>query len=219
MRLPLLSAPIVFLLCATVAWADTVTPTTHFRWHDAQGIVHYSDSIPPEAVRFGYDIVNDQGLLVRHVEREKTAAERATAAAEAGRQAAAKRAAQQQALADTQLLSAYPNEAELKETHEARLAQMQQSINTTQSNLRSQEQSLADLLAHAAELERSSEPVPAYLRKRVTDQRQSVADERNEVARMQREREQTARQFDAELQHYRELRAKAMEAEASNGTQ
>jgi hypothetical protein len=219
MRLPLLSAPIAFLLCATVAWAGSVTPTTHFRWRDAQGIVHYSDSIPPEAVRFGYDIVNDQGLLVRHVEREKTAAERATAAAEAARQAAAKRAAQQQALADTQLLAAYPNEAELKEAHQAKLAQMQQSISTTESNLHSQEQSLADLLAHAAELERSGEPVPAYLRKRVTDQRQSVADERNEVARLQRERQQTARQFDAELQHYRELRAKAMEAEAASGTQ
>ncbi|MGH8212364.1 MAG: DUF4124 domain-containing protein [Rhodanobacteraceae bacterium] len=219
MRLPLMSAPIAVLLCASIAWADNVTPTTHFRWHDAQGIVHYSDSIPPEAVRFGYDIVNDQGLLVRHVEREKTPAERAAAAAEAARQAAAKRAVQQQALADTQLLAAYPNEAGLKEAHQARLAQMQQSINTTQSNLHSQEQSLADLLAHAAELERSGEPVPAYLRERVTDQRQSVADERNEVARMQHEREETARQFDIELQHYRLLRAKAQEAEAAGATQ
>lgn len=219
MRLSLPPALIFVLLCASTAWAGNATPTTHFRWHDAQGVVHYSDSIPPEAVRFGYDIVNDQGLLVRHVEREKTATERAAAAAEAARLAAAKRAAQQQALADTQLLAAYPNETELKEAHQAKLAQMQQSIHTTQSNLRSQEQSLADLLAHAAELERSGEPVPAYLRKRVIDQRQSVADERNEVARMQHEREQTAQQFDVELQRYRTLRAKALEAEAASGTQ
>ncbi len=211
MRLPAL---IPLLLCASAVWAGNVTPTTHFRWRDAQGVVHYADSIPPEAVRFGYDVVNDQGLVVRHIEREQTATERAAAAAEAARQARTKRAAEQQELADRQLLSAYPNEAELKEAHEAKLAQMQQSINTTQSNLRSQEQSLADLLAHAAELERTGQTVPPFLRKRVTEQRQSVADERNEVARMQRDRRQTAQQFDVEMQRYRMLRAKE-QAEAS----
>jgi len=218
MRPNLLFASFALTCFAAAAVAQNVTPTTHFRWHDAQGVVHYSDSIPPEAVRFGYDVVDDQGLLVRHVDREKTPAERAAAAAEAARLAAAKRATEQQELADRQLLSAYPNEAELKEAHQAKLAQMQQSINTTQSNLRSQEQSLADLLAHAAELERNGQPVPAYLRKRVADQRQSVADERNEVARMQREREQTAQQFDAEMQRYRMLRAKEQQAEAADGT-
>ena len=219
MRPSLLSTAFLLTCLASAAAAQNVTPTTHFRWHDAQGVVHYSDTIPPEAVRFGYDVVDDQGLLVRHVDREKTAAERAAAAAETARQAAAKRAADQQELADRQLLSAYPNEAELKEAHDSKLAQMQQSITTTQSNLRSQEQSLADLLAHAAELERSGQPVPPYLRKRVTDQRQSVADERNEVARMQHEREQTAQQFDAEIQRYRMLRVKEQQAEAASGAQ
>ena len=215
MRPILLAASIAILFCSTT-WAGDVTSTTHYRWRDAQGGLHYSDSIPPDAVRFGYDILNDQGLLVRHVDREKTPAERAAAAAEAAREAAAKRAADQQALADRQLLAAYPNEAELKEAHEAKLAQMQQNINTTQQNLRSQEQNLADLLAHAAELERSGQPVPPFLRKRVTDQRQSVADERNEVAKLQRQRADTARQFDAELLRYRAMRTKER-AEMSGG--
>ncbi|MER3546553.1 MAG: DUF4124 domain-containing protein, partial [Rhodanobacteraceae bacterium] len=103
-------APFAALLFCAVAWAGDNTPTTHYRWRDAQGGLHYSDSMPPDAVRFGYDIVNDQGLLVRHVDREKTPAERAAAAAQAEREAAAKRAADSQALADRQLLAAYPNE-------------------------------------------------------------------------------------------------------------
>lgn len=214
MRLALLSASFAALLCvAASAGAGDNTPTTHYRWHDAQGGLHYSDSIPPDAVRFGYDIVDDNGLLVRHIDREKTPQERAAAEAEVARAAAAKRAASQQALADQQLLAAYSNEAELRETHKARLAQMQQNINTTQSNLRSQEQNLADLLAHAAELERSGKPVPAELRKRLADQRKTVADERNEIAHLQNEREATAKRQDAELQRYRSL-----SAEAQSGT-
>lgn len=216
MRLALLCASTVALLClGTAAAAGDNTPAFHYRWHDAQGGLHYSDSIPPEAVPLGYDIVDGNGLLVRHVDREKTPAERAAAEAAAAKAAAAKRAADAQALADRQLLAAYPNEAELREAHQAKLAQMQQSIDTTQSNLRNQEQNLTELLAHAADLERSGKPVPPELRKRLADQRESVADERNEVARLQSERQDMAKQLDAELQRYRMLSAKS-QANASN---
>jgi hypothetical protein len=211
LRLALLHASMAALVSvsAIAAKHDTTTPIFHYRWHDAQGGLHYSDSIPPDAVRLGYDIVDDNGLLVRHVDREKTPAERAAEQAEAAKAAAAKRAADSQALADRQLLAAYPSETELREAHHARLAQMQQTIDTTQQNLRSQEQNLAELLAHAADLERSGKPVPAALRKRLADQRQSVADERNEVAHLQAQREDTAKQLDAELQRYRTLSAQA----------
>jgi len=213
MRLALLSASIATLLCfSTIAAARDNTPIFHYRWHDAQGGLHYSDSIPPSAVGLGYDIVDDNGRLVRHIEREKTPQERAAADAEAARIAASKRDADRQKLADTQLLAAYPNEAELREAHQAKLAQMQQGINTTQQNLRSQEQNLAELLAHAADLERSGKPVPAELRKRLTDQRQTVADERNAVMHLQKQREAAAIQLNAELQRYRVLSAKAQSA-------
>ena len=212
MRLVPSSALLAATLCvagiACAANSDVSRPRTHYRWHDAQGGLHFGDSIPPGEVRFGYDIVNDQGLVVRHVDREMTPQERAAAAAEAARIAAAKRAAQQQALADQQLLAAYPTAAELHEAQQARLAQMQQGIKTTQSNLHTQEQDLADLLAQAAEMERSGKPVPPYLRKRVAEQRKIVAGERDQVTQMQHDREQTARKLDAELQRYRALRAK-----------
>lgn len=210
MRPVLLSISIAALLClSTLAAAGDITPAFHYRWHDAHGGLHYSDSIPPDAVYLGYDIVNDKGFLVRHVDRQKTPAERAAAEAEAARDAAAQRAARNQAQADRQLLASYPSEAELREAQQAKLAQMQQSIDTTQSNLRSQEQNLTELLTHAADLERSGKPVPAELRKRLADQRQNVTEERNEVARLQGEREATARQMDTELQRYRMLSAKA----------
>ena len=216
MRVALLSALIAALLCLSTAAGAVGTPSSfHYRWHDAQGGLHYSDSIPPDVVPLGYDIVDDNGFLVRHVERQKTPAERAAADAEAARVAAVQRAAQNQASADRQLLASYRSEAELREAQQAKLAQMQQSIDTTQSNLRGQEQNLTELLAHAADLERSGKPVPPELRKRLADQRQSVADERNQVTHLQSERETTARQMDAELKHYRLLSAPSRDATAA----
>lgn len=209
MRLAALSVSIALLCLSGAVLARDNTPAFHYRWHDAQGGLHYSDSIPPGAVHLGYDIVDDNGRLVRHVDREKTPAERAAAEAEAAKAAAAKRAADEQALADRQLLAAYPTEAELREAHQARIARMQQTINATQQNLRSQEQNLAELLAHAADLERNGKPVPPDLRKRLADQRQTVADERDELAHLQSGRETTAKQLDEELQRYRMLSAQS----------
>lgn len=196
------------LLIAGGASAANDAPTTHYRWRDSGGGLHYSDAIPPDAVRLGYDVLNADGMLVRHVNRELTPQERAAAAAQAAHAAAVKRAADNQALADRQLIAAYPTEAELREAQQAKLAQLQQGMQTTRMNLRSQEQSLADLLAHAAELERSGKPVPAFMRERLTTQRASVTGERNAMAQMQRQIDATAQQFVDELQHYRAMRAK-----------
>ncbi|MDQ2972048.1 MAG: DUF4124 domain-containing protein [Rhodanobacteraceae bacterium] len=206
-----ISKPIVIgalLLFAGGAVAQNDTPSTHYRWRDAAGGLHYSDAIPPGAVRFGYDVLNADGLLVRHVNRELTPQERAAVAAQTAQAAAVKRAADQQALADRQLIAAYPTEAELREAQQAKLAQLQQGMQTTRMNLRSQEQSLADLLAHAAELERSGKPVPNFMRERLVTQRASVTGERSAMAQMQRQIDATTQQFADELQRYRTLRAK-----------
>ncbi|HOV58555.1 MAG TPA: hypothetical protein PLN91_11805, partial [Rhodanobacteraceae bacterium] len=62
----------VLLGLGLTAQAAEQDPRHRFKWRDEQGNLHIEDSIPPEAARLGYDIVNAQGLLVRHVERQKT---------------------------------------------------------------------------------------------------------------------------------------------------
>ena len=74
----LLSAAVACGMCAP-AFAAPPTPTTHYRWTDASGVVHFGDTIPSSALAGGYDIVNAQGMVVRHVERELTPAERRAA--------------------------------------------------------------------------------------------------------------------------------------------
>ncbi len=52
------------------AAAQDKDPRHRFRWKDTQGNLHIEDSIPPADAKLGYDIVNAQGILVRHVERQ-----------------------------------------------------------------------------------------------------------------------------------------------------
>lgn len=204
----LLPAVLLAASVVTPARATDNTPVVHYRWKDAAGVVHFSDTIPASALAGGYDVVNNDGQVVRHVSRELTPAERQAAAVEAARAAAAKRAAQQRSLEDTQMLSAYPTDKDLQQSQQAQLQQIQTDIATLETNLRSQESTLTDLLAHAADLEHSGKPIPPYVNTRISEQRESVSEERNALAKRRADLANTRTKFAAQLQRYRMLRAK-----------
>ncbi|MGH8215888.1 MAG: DUF4124 domain-containing protein [Rhodanobacteraceae bacterium] len=193
---------------ASSAFAADDAPTTHYRWKDASGVVHFGDTIPSSALAGGYDIVNSRGMVVRHVSRELTPAERRATAATVARETAARREVQQRKMEDAQLLAAYPSEHELEESQQAQLHQIQTDIATLETNLRSQEDSLTELLAHAADIEHSGKPIPPYVNKRIADQRQTVNSERSALAQRHTDYTKAEAQFATRLAHYRSLRAK-----------
>jgi hypothetical protein len=197
------------LLMAGVAVGDPPTPTTHYRWKDASGIMHFSDTIPPSALAGGYDIVNNQGMVVRHVARELTPAERKAAAAAAAKATTARRLARQQGVEDAQLLAAYPTDKALEASQKAQLGQLENEITALQTNLHSQEDSLTELLGQAADLEHAKKPIPPYLHKRIADQRKTVNAERNALAQRHDNLAGTKAKFAAQLERYRALRAKS----------
>lgn len=204
--LPVLASAL--LLLAGTAAADPPTPTTHYRWTDTAGVVHFGDTIPSSALAGGYDVVDNEGRVVRHVGRELTPAERKAAAIAAAKVAEAKRQAQQQSIEDAQMLSAFPTEQALAESQQGQLKQMQVQVTTLETNLRNQEGSLTELLGHAADMEHNKQPIPPYIHTRIAEQRQTVNAERNALARQQNDLAQAKLKFAAQLDHYRKLRAR-----------
>jgi hypothetical protein len=209
-RLALILLPALLLAACAPAQAAATdnTPSVHYRWTDTAGVVHFGDTIPASALAGGYDIVNNDGRVVRHVARELTPAERQAAAAAAAREAAARRAVQQQNLADTQMLSAYPTDKDLQQSQQAQLKQIETDIATLQTNLRSQEDSLTDLLSHAADLEHAKQPIPPVVSKRISEQREAVNGERHALAQRHTDLVNAQAKFAAQLRRYRALRAK-----------
>src|SRR5882724_966370 len=152
-----------FLAAFALGFALTAAAAGHnrYKWKDPQGNLHFDDALPTDALQFGYDVVNSQGLVVKHVDRTKTAQEIKAADETAALQAAQKRAADEQVQADQQMLAAYPDERDLASAQQAQMDVIEQNIYTIQLSLNSQEKSLTDLLTHAANLEHNGTPVPA----------------------------------------------------------
>lgn len=192
----------------TLALAQQPTGGQRYKWHDAEGNLHYSDTLPPEAAKAGYDVVNASGIVVKHVDRAKTADELAAAKAEQAKAAADKQVADSQARSDQQMLAAYPTEDDLKRAQHQQLDMLDQTVTAAKMSMQSQEKSLAELLNHAAELDRSGKPVPATLAKQIADLRTRIDEQRGYSKRKDDERKAAAMRFDNDLSHYRVLKAK-----------
>lgn len=206
MRKPLLVIAAVALLAGLSVHAQN-TGNVRYKWYDGQGLVHFSDSLTVEAMKYGYDLVNDRGMVVQRVPRQLNAAERAAANKLAAEQAAKQRAAQERANADAQMLAAYPDEESYRISLQQALDTIDQQIHTTRINLRSQEKALTDLLARAAELENAKNPVPKFLADSIAQQRTVVGTLRDTLRRQQTLRSDTVQQQVGQLAHYREVRA------------
>lgn len=211
-----LTAAALIVLCFTAAAQDK-DPRHRFKWKDAQGNLHIEDTISPADARLGYDIVNAQGLLVRHVERQKTEEELAQAKAAAEKAEADKKAAAEQASRDAQMLAAYPNEDELKKAQEAQLTLVKQNIDTATAGMKSQEKSLSEMLAHAGELERDGKAVPPATKKQIDTLKAGIAEQKRILDKREQERATMQQQFEAELVHYREVKAQQEEKRKGKG--
>ncbi|GAB3790960.1 DUF4124 domain-containing protein [Dyella agri] len=191
-------------LCAMQAASSN---GVRYKWVDGKGQLHFSDSLSPDALKYGYDVVNDQGLVVSHVQRQLSSEERAAAQKQAALQAAAQRAAQDRARADEQMLSTYPDEAAYKAALQQTLANMDQQIHTSKLNLRSQEQALTELLGRGAEFEHNKQPLPKFLQDGIAKQRGVVSELQAVLQRQLAQREQATQAQVQQLAHYRALQA------------
>jgi hypothetical protein len=190
--------------------AQPVDSSMHnrYRWKDTHGVVQYSDTLPAEALQLGYDVLDAQGMVVRHTDRAKTAEERKADAAAAAAQAEVNQRAAEAAKADQQLLVAYTSEEDLAAAQQAKLDAVDQTVANVRVSQADQEKALSEQLAHAATFERDNKPVPALVQQQIEALRKNIETQKTFIEHKQSERAAIAQKSIAELAHYRELRAK-----------
>ncbi len=206
MRLTLWPVAVTFLglaLCAQAGPRQQNDATHRYRWVDSTGLLHFSDSLNHEALSRGYDVFDASGRIVRHVPGQDPATPAGTSQEQTQAQTA-----QQQQQRDRQLLTAYPTEADFKAAQQARLDDLDRSMQTIRMNLKSQEDNLANLLARAAGFSNQDQDVPASLQQRIDRQRAAVAEQQQRLQRQQARKSKASRQAATELARYRALRAR-----------
>jgi hypothetical protein len=205
MRHPLLLA----LAVAGLLGSLDVDAQKLYRWVDKDGVVRYSDQVPPEAVNEERQTLDRRGMTVDRVDRAMTPEERAAHELELAEQARIARDEEEQRKLDAILLGTYQSEADLERTYKERFAMAEQSVEAIQIGIGSQEKSLADLLSHAADLERNGKPIGDKLKQSIDTARKQVTQQRVQLARRQAEQAALQREYFLTLERYRGLKESA----------
>ncbi|HET7032182.1 MAG TPA: DUF4124 domain-containing protein [Casimicrobiaceae bacterium] len=188
-----------------------------YKWVDEKGVVHYTDTLPPEAVDKARTELNKQGVEVKKTDKALTPEQRRANEQDSQRQRELARQQEEIARRDRALLSSYTSEAEIDL---ARKRSLQTIDNVVQSTLAYSDQ----LNKRKAEIETKKEelkgkPVIAVLDRELESIDAELVRQAELIEQKKRETDMVVAKYDADKQRWRELvAAKAAENPKSVAT-
>ncbi len=201
--------PVLLLaLLAGAAGAQSDKDKKLYRWVDKNGQVHYGDSVPAEYAEQDRDVLNRQGVAVGREEGTITPEEAAAKAAEEK----TARDEQKRKLRDRVLLQTYQSVKELEVLRDNRLE-------LVDAQLTIQEQSLSNLRAQRAQIERQAAryapintaadaaALPDELAADIERSASDIVTQEANLVKRRNERESIRLNFETDIKRYEELRA------------
>ncbi|HFE39281.1 MAG TPA: hypothetical protein ENK06_12855 [Gammaproteobacteria bacterium] len=129
----------------------------YYVYEDPRGRTHIVDSIPGDAIKFGYKIVNDKGVTIREVPSLASQIKKARVEA---RLSKAQRAKNAQRERNERLLRRFTSLEDIRETGNKKILALQTQIDITNNYIKSYKKNLRLLESQADALNNRLEPVP-----------------------------------------------------------
>lgn len=192
------------LLAAFVVQADE---TKYYRWVDADGIVHYGDSIPPEYAELPKQVVNDYGVTVNNLAGKKTDEE-----IEAERRAEEMRVAQElQQRADQALLATYLSVEEILMHRDRRVELFQAQSRVTELYLSNLNRRLDGLREEAAKYQPYSEDseapmIPQELAEDLRKTKETIERHQSNLKKFRADEQQIITRFAGDISRFKILK-------------
>ena len=193
---------------AGVAQAATPRGTGRvtYKCLNEKGEIYYSDRYVPEKCTGGGSQINDRGLTVKKIERQMTPEEREAADQKKREEEAQRLIDDEQRRVDNVLLQSFVTEEDLTRAHEKEIRVVDTDIKAHQLVLKSQERNLTDMLAQAADAERTGQPVPTKVANNIGLLRGQVEAQRALIASKENRRAELRAIYQSQLKRFRELK-------------
>jgi hypothetical protein len=206
----LLAAVTVAIPAAAIAQRRE-EPQLLYRWVDEHGIVHYTDSIPPEHADRDRAILNDQGVRVGFEEGEITDVERAELDLRDAAEAARRQERLEAARRDRMLLETYGSVRDIEDLRNRRLELLESQIKVTElylANLRKRLATLEDeARRYKPHAERADAPeLPENLALDMSRTTASIDLYEQTLARTRVDQERLRSAFEQDIVRFKELK-------------
>lgn len=178
-----------------------------YRWVDTDGVVHYSDQIPPEQAPADRQVLNQYGVPIKAEQGAKSQSELAAEKHANDEREAARAAAERDAV----LLSTYLSVDEIEALRNRRVDLIEGQISLTESYLQSLNQKLAELQKEASAFKPYShdpeaEPIDAALAQELSDTLDSIALYQKTLLDTRTRQTRLIGEFDSAIARFKELK-------------
>jgi len=178
-----------------------------YRWIDAEGQVHYGDSIPVEYSEFPKDVLNDHGVAVQILEGKKTAEQLEADRIENERQVAV----ELQLRADKALLATYLTVEEILMHRDRRVELFQAQSRVTELYLSNLARRLEGLRADSANYKPYSENadapmIPEVLANHLRETKETIDRHERNLKKFQSDEQQIISRFAGDISRFKTLK-------------
>mgnify|MGYP003630031935 CR=1 FL=1 len=188
-----------------LAFAPLLQAKELYRYRNAEGNVVVDYQVPAEYVGKGYEVLNDEGMVIRVVPRELTEEEKKAADAQKKQEEAAR--AEQERLRewDESLMLRYSTVADIEAARERALSNLRIRLSILKGNRRSLKQKIENYQAEAADIERSGRQVDMPRLRAIEELQSEIGVTERAIADRQREIEEVAAEYQTDIERFEQL--------------
>ena len=201
----LLRAAAMFIVCV-MAPAHGEGSANLYRWTDENGVIHYTDQIPPNQVEKGHAELTEQGLRVRVVPPAPTIEEIKLEKELQHLRNQQVRLIEQQRAADRALLRTFSSVEDLLMARDRKIAVLDAAIQIDRGNIRRQQEWLEGRRTEATNLERENKPIPQQLTEGIRKSEDYIRESYATVVDREQQKEKIRRDFNRDLKRFRQLK-------------
>lgn len=179
-----------------------------YRCRDAQGQVHYGDSMPPACHDLDVEVLDQHGMVIREIEGARTREARlAREAAEAAERQKREAATQH----DRMLIDTYLTVADIERLRDQRLELLEVQYRVTQQNIASLQERQTRLQQQISRFKpyssnENAPPLPDYLAEEMVNTVNSLKVYQAALEENKREQEELRRAFERDIRRFKELK-------------
>ncbi len=172
-----------------------VLAVNFYRYENDEGRKVMTQTLPPDVVSRGYEVLNERGMVIKVVPRALTKEELA-AQAEAERQ---KRLDAEQLERDKQLLAIFSSPKDAERARDRKLEAIDVYISVTRGNITKLQNEYNTAQSQAAARERSGEKVPDYLVSKMESFARQIRRAEESIAEKELEKEAIREEYQKDI--------------------
>jgi len=207
--MPMMSRPLPAALLCIAALLQGLSPVALsrdlYRYYDGEGKMVIDYRVPTEYAGAGYEVLNEDGVVIKVVPKELTEEEKQQRNALEIQQAAAEAERERLRKWDESLLLRYSTIADIEDMRERSLRDLRIRVSILKSNRRSLKQQVENYQSQAADLERSGREVDVDRLQVIEELQREISATDRAIAEREREIQEVSTGYQADIERFAQL--------------